>query len=299
MKGEMAWLFKKKITLPSPLMEKDWREIKWGDKEKELKALKSKVQELQLGSPDVQHLRILMYGPPGAGKSSFVNIDSIFQDRMTSAATVDAATDVSFTKMFQIHKIRKGKSGQLPFVICDVMGLETGDSGGVHPEDLMNTLKGHVKNGYKLNPRSPISDSDPHYNSCPSLGDRIHCLVGIVPADKVSLIDDDFFKKMREIRIKASELKIPEVAVLTKIDMACPEVHKDITLVYRSKKIKENMQIFSNKFGVPMTNIFPVKNYHEEGSLKLDLNVLMLSALINILNFANDHVGVMADSEDN
>ncbi|XP_041960382.1 interferon-induced protein 44-like isoform X2 [Alosa sapidissima] len=229
MKGEMAWLFKKKITLPSPLMEKDWREIKWGDKEKELKALKSKVQELQLGSPDVQHLRILMYGPPGAGKSSFVNIDSIFQDRMTSAATVDAATDVSFTKMFQIHKIRKGKSGQLPFVICDVMGLETGDSGGVHPEDLMNTLKGHVKNGYKLNPRSPISDSDPHYNSCPSLGDRIHCLVGIVPADKVSLIDDDFFKKMREIRIKASELKIPEVAVLTKIHLS--------TEARRSKRI--------------------------------------------------------------
>lgn len=39
-----------------------------------------------------------------------------------------------------------------------------------------------------------------------------------------------------------------------------------------------------------MNYIFPVKNYHEEIYLKDDVDVLLLSALRNILNFANDHV---------
>ncbi|XP_062393544.1 interferon-induced protein 44-like [Sardina pilchardus] len=311
----MAWPFKKKPALPSPLMDTDWREIKWSaceqknigaadrdkhekDKEKEIKALKNKVQELQLNSPEVQHLRILMYGPPGAGKSSFVNtIDSIFQNRMTSAAPVDAINEVSYTKSFQVYKIRNGGSGHLPFVICDVMGLQIDDCGGVLPEDLKNILKGHIKNGYQFNPLSPCSEGSPHYNNCPALKDQIHCLVGIMPADKVSLTDEEFFKKMREVRLKASELRIPEVAVLTKIDLTCPEVQKDITVVYRSKKIEENMKIFSSRFGVPLTNIFPVKNFHDGEFNKPDLKVLVLNVLINILNFANDYVDVMA-SED-
>lgn len=53
---------------------------------------------------------------------------------------------------FQSYTIRSGKGGNLPFVICDVMGMEPGDSGtgGVHPDDLVHALEGHIKDGYKV-----------------------------------------------------------------------------------------------------------------------------------------------------
>lgn len=39
-----------------------------------------------------------------------------------------------------------------------------------------------------------------------------------------------------------------------------------------------------------MNCIFPVKNYHKEIDLNDEMDVLLLSALKHILNFANDYV---------
>ncbi|KAF5889996.1 interferon-induced protein 44-like, partial [Clarias magur] len=50
------------------------------------------------------------------------------------------------------------------------------------------------------------------------------------------------------------------------------------------------MSICSNTVGIAMTCIFPVKNYHEEIDPDNDVDVLVLLALRQILNFANDYV---------
>lgn len=42
--------------------------------------------------------------------------------------------------------------------------------------------------------------------------------------------------------------------------------------------------------GVPMKQIFPVKNYHEEITTNNEADILILMALTNILNFASDFV---------
>lgn len=48
---------------------------------------------------DIEHVRILLDGPVGAGKSSFINsINNIFQNKTTSKALADSAmADQSFT----------------------------------------------------------------------------------------------------------------------------------------------------------------------------------------------------------
>ncbi|XP_076134427.1 interferon-induced protein 44-like [Alosa pseudoharengus] len=302
----MDWFFKSsKPSTPSLLMLNGWRDIKWDEEE----TVKSKLKQMTVRNPKVESLRILVHGPVGAGKSSFINsINSIFQGRMTSGAIAERATDRSFTKIvreipsgleghfvfkfqFKIQKIRDGETREfLPFVLCDIMGLEKGDSEGAPPEDLIKVLKGQIKDGHKFNPRSPCSEKDSDFFTNPTLGDRIHCLLSVIPADKVALMEDDDFKKMKHIREQASEMGIPQLAMLTKVDMACPEVQKDLKVIYRSKKIKEKMEHCSNKLGVAMNCIFPVKNYHEDINLKPDVNVLLMSALTHILNFANDHV---------
>ncbi|XP_063067214.1 interferon-induced protein 44-like [Engraulis encrasicolus] len=234
------------------------------------------------------------------GKSSFINsIDSIFQNRMTVGAAAESNTDVSFTRRFQSLSIDdEGHRSVLPFSFCDTMGLEHGDCQGIATEDLHKIIQGHIRDEYRFNPVSSISEDDRYYNSRPRLSDRIHCVVSIIPALTISMMDDDVIRKMKEVRAKAAQMRIPQVVVLTKIDKTCREVGADIKLVYRSKTIREKMTVCSNRLGVPMNCIFPVKNYHEEINLKNDIDVLLLSAMTCILNFADDHIDdVSADND--
>lgn len=48
------------------------------------------------------------------------------------------------------------------------------------------------------------------------------------------------------------------------------------------------MEECSNLIGVTVSNIFPVKNYHEEIDPEDDIDVLLLRALTHIVNIAND-----------
>ncbi|KAJ8361694.1 hypothetical protein AAFF_G00430960 [Aldrovandia affinis] len=52
----------------------------------------------------------------------------------------------------------------------------------------------------------------------------------------------------------------------------------------------DQMEQFSAKVGIPVNCILPVKNYHEEGGLQDDMDELLLKALRQIVNYANDYV---------
>ncbi|KAK2883406.1 hypothetical protein Q8A67_017043 [Cirrhinus molitorella] len=186
---------------------------------------------------------------------------------------------------YRTYYIRDGQS-VLPFVFNDIMGLESGESQGADPEDIVKSLKGLLKEGHNFNPVMSAKNEDCRSN--PSTEDLTYCLVYVIAADTVSMMNDDVFKKMRYIRQKASELEIPQVIIMTKVDEACRLVKKDLRKIYTSKKIKEKMQVCSNSVGVPMSHVFPVKNYHEEIDTKDDMDVLILRALTQIVQIADD-----------
>lgn len=50
------------------------------------------------------------------------------------------------------------------------------------------------------------------------------------------------------------------------------------------------MEECSSSLGIPMNYIFPVKNYHKEIDTNAETDMLILMALTNIVNFANDFV---------
>ncbi|KAM4603349.1 interferon-induced protein 44-like [Polymixia lowei] len=264
---------------PNPSFPEPWRRI--GDKGEEL----NYVQEFH---PENARVRILLYGPVGAGKSSFVNsVSSAIQGRITKVASADAISGNSFTTTYRTHKIKKGNSSY-PFVFTDTAGLE--EDRGIFVGDIKLAMQGHVKDGYKFKPDSSLLEDDPSYNSSPALGDRVHVLVCVVPADNVLLMSDDVMKKMRDIRLAANDIGIPQLAIFTKIDEACPLVKKDIKNVYKSKFLKKKMEEFSTKLGIPMNCILPVKNYHEEIDIDGDLDVLILRALREMLDCGSDFI---------
>ncbi|XP_076140377.1 uncharacterized protein LOC143123112 isoform X2 [Alosa pseudoharengus] len=272
----------------------EWRKINWdiGSRNR----MEKELREFRLLNPELKHLRILLHGPVGAGKSSFINsINSVFQGQICAGALVAAESGISFTRKYKTHKFRNGNSGHLPFVVNDIMGLEKGNSVGAHPSDIINALQGHVKNNYKFSQVSPLSVGDADYVASPSLSDRVHCLVSVIPLDKISIMDDEVINKMQAIREAATDMDIPQAIIMTMVDKACPVVKEDLRKIYLSKRIKQNMQECSNRLGVPMNCIFPVKNYHEETDLDQEMDCLILTALRRIVHFSHEYIDSLDD----
>lgn len=72
------------------------------------------MNNFQLQNDQVKHVRVLLYGPVGAGKSSFINsVSNVLRRRMTSPALNNAANheEGSFTK----------KVCKLSFIYSDLM----------------------------------------------------------------------------------------------------------------------------------------------------------------------------------
>ncbi|MEQ2267914.1 hypothetical protein XENORESO_012265 [Xenotaenia resolanae] len=168
------------------------------------------------------------------------------------------------------------------------MGLEDGDGRGVRANDIKLAMMGHVKDGYKFNPVSSLSEDDPGYNSSPSINDRVHVLVCIYSANAPQM-NSSVLQKMKEIREAASDLGIPQLAILSHIDEACGETQTNLKNAYRSKHLKKKMGDFSSSLGIPMNCILPVKNYSDEIQLKPDVNTLILSALRLMIDFGDDY----------
>uniref|UniRef100_A0A096MFB0 AIG1-type G domain-containing protein n=1 Tax=Poecilia formosa TaxID=48698 RepID=A0A096MFB0_POEFO len=157
---------------------------------------------------------------------------------MTNEALASSTTsDQSFTKIYKTYTIKKeGRGNFYPFVFNDIMGLE--EKTGVRTDDIKLALKGHVKDGYKFNPVSPLSDGDHDYNSSPSISDRVHVLVCIYSANAPQM-KPSVLQKMREIREAASDLGIPQMAIFSHVDAACGETEKNLKNVYKSKHLKK------------------------------------------------------------
>ncbi|XP_067093761.1 interferon-induced protein 44-like isoform X3 [Osmerus mordax] len=224
-------------SVPSAVLEKPWRETVWTNRDQ----MVEKLRTFPLNDPEFGMIRILLHGPVGAGKSSFINsVKSVFAGRVVMSVLVASLSDSSFTS--------------------------------------------------KFNPNVFLTNSKPEYVKDPKLSDKVHCLVSVVSADKMSMISKETTAKMRTVREKARILGIPQILVMTTVDTACPEVARDLKYIYRSKEIKSKMETCSNLLGVPMTCILPVKNYHKETQLNNDIDVLVLEAMTKIVEVANDYI---------
>ncbi|XP_042604852.1 interferon-induced protein 44-like [Cyprinus carpio] len=281
--------------------EKPWRNVLWTPEYRraELMGLIKNHKPLMTS---VSRVRILMIGPVGAGKSSFFNsINSIFTGHVTNKA-MSGSAGTSLTVQFRTYPVNDGREGKpLPFVLCDTMGLEEQSGAGLDIEDISSILQGHVPDRYKFNPMAPFQPDKQKSSRPASLQEKIHCVVYVIDATKISLMSDKLQEKLASIRRKVNSLGISQIVLMTKVDEACPLVEEDLQSLYVSSYIKTKVRRgeLSVALGVPVSCVLPVKNYSQELELELNCDVLLLTALQQILRFADDYFDDIRSVEGN
>ncbi|XP_051985352.1 interferon-induced protein 44-like [Xyrauchen texanus] len=291
------------------------------------KSLKERLENFAVSNTDVKDIKILVSGQNGAGKSSFMNsVNSAFQGEIVSEALANATFGHSFTRRAQqahgeipqgneartgsiqppsdqvvlpegltlhcvmntSYHIKKSETEDLPYCLIDIKGLEPDALAVVQSNDIINTIRGHVKENYEFKGDQQLTPEDvEYYKKDADISDQAFCLVYIMPANFAGSTNQQTIEQIKIIRKEISYDRIPQVIVMTKVDEACPLVKDDLRKIYTSRKIKQKMEECSVDVGVPISNIFPVKNYHIETDTNDDVDVLILKAFDQIVRSAN------------
>ncbi|KAA0722597.1 hypothetical protein E1301_Tti011972 [Triplophysa tibetana] len=158
------------------------------------------------------------------------------------------------------------------------MGLEREVLRGSQPDDIINAVFAHVKDGYKFDESCPLTHEDKHYTSDPSLSDQASCLVYVIDANKVQMADDQLSDKRKIIRQRICykvSTKTCEKNILEG-DSCILKLPNEIGQIINANKgeIKWSFTSSSLTFVVQWKNgrnrkTFPDATIESDGSLKL------------------------------
>uniref|UniRef100_A0A673WLU3 Uncharacterized protein n=1 Tax=Salmo trutta TaxID=8032 RepID=A0A673WLU3_SALTR len=277
----LPWAEKCKSKMESP-----WREVAWTEDRRE--TLIESISSYKPGSEALSEARVLLVGPVGAGKSSFISsVQSVFTGRFTNRAMVGSSS-ASFTKKLQLFNIR-GRSPEQPtaLVLCDVMGLGDGETTGLTLHDTLAIIKGHAPEGHKFSPEQPVRSETVGYVKKPSLKDKVHCVVFVVDASKVSSYTKGLGTTFQQLREHISDLGVHQVALLTHVDKVCQDTACDIIQMYKSQMTKAGALL-----GMSTCNIVPVKNYSSELDVaeNTDIYIYLQKNIWEIGNDADNYI---------
>lgn len=235
----------------------------------------------------VPQARILLLGPIGAGKSSFVNsVKSTFRGSITHQAMVGCDRN-GISDNFMAYSIKyRGDNSPLPFVLCDSLGLN--QNAGLHTDDLASILTGHIPDRYQFNSKKPITSDHPNYIHDPLLKDRIHCVVLVFDINSVEHLSYGMVAKIKRIRKMLIKCGVLHVVLLTHVDSLELISKGDLIDVYNCEPVKLKLEAVHRDFGFAFSDMLVVSNYVSEWHLDPVKGKLILLALRHILYTAND-----------
>ncbi|XP_060565575.1 interferon-induced protein 44-like [Ruditapes philippinarum] len=274
---------KQSVTYEYPLTDKPWREpSNWNSQVEQ--ALIEDIKKIKPKSL----VNILLSGPVGAGKSSFISAIFTICDGEKSTRAKTGGSGSSYTVKY---------SGYLPenllenFVFRDTMGIEPSDGIGFHVDDFIYLVKGHIANNYTFNPASKITTDNKSFRKEPEPMDVISCVIFVISAKDIYYgIPYDFIRKIGQLQDNLRLEDIPRTLILTQADRLCDQVRENIKNMFRSKKIEKAVRTASEIFHIDQASIHPVVNYEVDYTLTPENNIPLLLALKQSLKYANDRL---------
>ncbi|XP_062868955.1 interferon-induced protein 44-like [Trichomycterus rosablanca] len=279
-----------KVLWGLKLLGSPWRAGTWTPAAKE--ELMERIKSYKPACDGVTEARVLLLGPVGAGKSSFISsVQSAFSGRVLNRAMVGSSTSSSFTKKLQSFTIRSSAEGSdcTSLVLCDTMGIGQGNATGLSIYDALCVIKGHVPEGHQFCAEEPVRSETVGFIRKPSLKDKIHCVVFVVDANKIHSYPHTLSSTFQQLREHISKLGVHQVALLTHVDEVCSETSRDVSNVYRSPNILQLMTKAGTLLGMATSYIVPVRNYSSQLELNENMDILLLGAVDHILQYVNLH----------
>ncbi|XP_031587469.2 interferon-induced protein 44-like isoform X2 [Oreochromis aureus] len=266
-------------------LESPWRNMDWTEERRT--SLMETITSYRPSCGEVPQARVLLLGPVSSGKSSFISsVQSVFNGRVTNRAMVGSFSSGFTKKSFNIRG--KKDEDHTGLVLCDTMGMSEDGMTGLTLHDILSVVKGHVPEGHKFSPDQPVSASETvGYVKRPSLKDKVHCVAFVVDASKITTYPKGLSTTFKQLRKHISDLGVHQVALLSHVDQVCLQTAKDVTGVYESRTIQDVMGKAAALLGMSTSYIVPVKNYSSELDLDVNTDVLLLSAVDHILQYAD------------
>lgn len=262
----------------NPLLTKPWRDIKFVEEDWNLQTkaeLTTLIREFQLVDDDAG-LNVLFIGQVSAGKSSlFNNIETVFQSYVADRAPTGISnTDVqTLTKRYKMYDIIDRKTNKpIKFRFWDTMGVE-GKDAGLKLEDVIRMLDGTIPTNTDLTKRVY-----PGSEETQTTGGEINCVVFIINAATVALMDPVIVKKFSEIREEANGRDMNPIVVLTHVDQICKATEENTSKVFLSRSVQDKVKAVTEKLGTQEKMLCPVVNYtgQQETDVKIDILTLLL-----------------------
>ncbi|XP_041063483.1 interferon-induced protein 44-like isoform X2 [Carcharodon carcharias] len=268
-----------------------WRSLTWTTERRQ--ELMDSIKNFKLYGSSVPKAQALLIGPVGGGKSSFINsANSVFRGYVTSQALAGSGV----TTMYSKYSFREKDGKCPPLILCDTMGLTEGTDSGIHSDDIFNIIEGRVPNKYQFKATLPIqSDTKSCVKSVP-VTEKIHCVVYVLDASKGTILSNKMEKKICAIRSQINRFDIPQIVLLTKVDKECSLVWKNVENVYGSDLIEKQVLEVEKQLSIPVTCIIPVKNYWSSHDLDCATDILILSALQQMLRYADSFLENLGNS---
>ncbi|CAL9695009.1 unnamed protein product [Knipowitschia caucasica] len=260
-----------------------WREVEWTEDARE-----GLVRRLCSYAPccrDVAQARVLLLGPVGSGKSSFISsVQSVLDGRVTNRAMVGGGA-CSFTHQLQSFPLRGSESCAVE--LWDSMGF--GDLSGPSLHHLLGVVRGHAPHGYKFQAEQALSSDTEGFIKRPGLQQQMHCVAFVLDASKVFITSysKGTISLLQQLRHHISHLGVHQVVLLTHVDKICKETESDTSEVYNSKVIRETMLKAAELVGLSPSSVVPVRNYWCELELDLATDVLLLRAMDLLLQYTH------------
>ncbi|WAR11282.1 IFI44-like protein [Mya arenaria] len=272
-------------------MSTPWRDIKYESFEKAIDPLKESISAIQ-----AKRLNVVLVGHTGAGKSCFINsICSISRGRIVNVASTRSSTsgDVGTYKLTLI----KSKTDELlqNVFLYDTMGFtETfdDDEKGIGNEDLRDVCLGRLKKGYTFVSKADGGKNDTVKNTSNAEEPEVlvaaaedndarkpHCVVFVASAETLTQDTDTVIqKKLRKLYTYVPQ-DVAKIAVITKLDRICDDVHKDIKNIFTSNEVQKAVKRAEEVFGLQENQVFPIVNFVSEMDVENDKCVPILYAL--------------------
>ncbi|XP_067654346.1 uncharacterized protein [Haliotis asinina] len=225
-------------------------------------------------------LRLLVLGPAGHGKSSFVSsIKSCVGREIGQGAVVGAGLS-QVSRQYNEHTLICNDK-DLPFVLCDSRGLyEEGEGAGIN--GIMKIITGQFQQGEIMptqNDSMVEEDGDGGRGVQPfKTTDLPLGIILVVNAEKTEILGNklSFREYLEKIMEALNDMEIPRCVVMTHADVI---VQSDLKTAFSNKLLEQAVKSAGYLFHVPKHNVFPVKCYTDETVLKKKVDILLLDAL--------------------